>query len=112
LITRLVGVEVDAIQRDVAGLAEALGHCGGIHHLVLDRAEFGDDQLGIDFLVVVADDNAGIGLAPAVETGLGLASATSRVCAPAPVGARNSNASKRCGVNILRAGTIGNLCIL
>jgi len=38
-------VEVDAIERDVAGLAEALGHCGGIHHLVLDRAEFGDDEL-------------------------------------------------------------------
>src|SRR6266849_7081092 len=71
---RLVGVEVDAIQRDVAGVAEALGHRGGIHHLVLDGAEFGDDQLRMDFLVVLADDNARIGLASAVETGLGLAS--------------------------------------
>src|SRR5216684_4627887 len=44
--------------------------------------------------------------------GKSFAPATSRVCAPAPVGARNSNASSRCGVNILRAGTIGNLCIL
>jgi hypothetical protein len=70
----------------VAGLTEALGHRGGIHHLVLDRAEFGDDELGIDFLVVLADDNAGIGLAPAVETSLGLASGkimdTSRIEGP------------------------------
>jgi len=63
---RLVGVEVDAIERDVAGLAEALGHCGGIHHLVLDRAEFGDDELRVDLAVVLADDDARKNLAATV----------------------------------------------
>ena len=44
---RLVGVEIDAVERDVAGLAKALRHRGRIHHLVLDRAEFGDGELRV-----------------------------------------------------------------
>ena len=50
----LVGVEIDAVERDVAGLAKALRHRRRIHHLVLDRAKLGDGELRGDVLVVLA----------------------------------------------------------
>ncbi len=45
LQNRLVGIEIDAVERDVAGLAKALRHRGSIDHLVRDGAELGDRDL-------------------------------------------------------------------
>ena len=69
---RLVGVEIDAVERDVSLLAEPLGHGGGIHHLVLDRADDRDGQLRVDLIIALADQHGRIGLAAALGLAAGV----------------------------------------
>ena len=53
-------------------LAEPLRHGAGVDHLVLDRADHRDHELRIDIVVVLADQDGGIGFASTLRFAAGV----------------------------------------